>query len=211
MATSLTTSCGVPLTLIDGTDCIGDSRSIINTNIQNLGTALCTLSSITNTLNASDTSTVDLTWTSNTRTLKADVINDSIRYSHLASWQTLSASPTLSAEAVQPRIAKAWGSFNKNTGVFTEYNSFNVLSVADTSVVEKTVTFITPMKSDKYIVLLSYTYPDLQYPGNPSIPYSGYSLVVPGVRKTQTASQFKVYHYNEEQTSLEIRFVVYDY
>lgn len=73
MATPYTTSCGIALTSIDGVDCIGDSRGFINNNIQNLGTALCTLSSINNTFNANDTETIDLTWTGSTRTLLADI------------------------------------------------------------------------------------------------------------------------------------------
>jgi hypothetical protein len=44
MATPYTTTCGISLTSIDGTDCIGDSRNNINNNIQNLGTAICQLS-----------------------------------------------------------------------------------------------------------------------------------------------------------------------
>ncbi len=45
MATKITSVTCTSLTAIDGTDCIGDTRPIINNNITNLGTSLCTLSS----------------------------------------------------------------------------------------------------------------------------------------------------------------------
>jgi hypothetical protein len=78
-------------------------------------------------LNVENSDTVDLTWNASTRTLSADVNTDSIRYSHLASWQTLSGSPTLSAEAVQPRLAKAWllGSIGMNSAGATTTYAYN--------------------------------------------------------------------------------------
>jgi hypothetical protein len=151
MATPITTVTCTSLTQIDGTDCIGDSRSIINTNIQNLGTSLCTLSTINNTFNANDTQTIDLTWTANTRTLKADVQKDSIRYSNLASWQTLSASPTLSAEAVQPRLASAWVRFSVSSGVYTLHNKWNVASVSYTGSYHR-VTFTDTINTNNLII-----------------------------------------------------------
>lgn len=54
MATKYTTTCGVSLTSIDGTDCIGDSRTIINNNISTIGSTICTLSSRENALAAYD-------------------------------------------------------------------------------------------------------------------------------------------------------------
>lgn len=52
MAKPLSSIPCVSLTEIEGTDCIGDSRSIINTNVQNLGTGLCNLSNEVNTLSS---------------------------------------------------------------------------------------------------------------------------------------------------------------
>jgi len=74
--------------------------------------------------NVVNSPTINLDWNASTRTLSAVVQQDSIRYSHLASWQTLSGSPTLSAEAVQPRLAKAWllGRSGMNSaGATTDY------------------------------------------------------------------------------------------
>lgn len=50
MPLAFNTTCGLQLSTIEGTDCIGDSRTIINSNIQNIGTGLCSLSSFTNTI-----------------------------------------------------------------------------------------------------------------------------------------------------------------
>lgn len=50
MATKITSVTCTSLTAIDGTDCIGDTRPIINNNFTNLGTGLCTLSSYANSI-----------------------------------------------------------------------------------------------------------------------------------------------------------------
>lgn len=50
MATKITSVTCASLTAIDGTDCIGDTRPIINNNFTNLGTNLCTLSSYANSI-----------------------------------------------------------------------------------------------------------------------------------------------------------------
>jgi len=150
MATPYITSCGISLTSIDGVDCIGDSRGYINNNIQNLGTAICTVSGLTN-FNVQDSNTIDLTWQSSTRTLSADVKPDSIRYSQLAAWQPLSASPTLSAEAVQPRLVKAWVNFDGNT--LTIRDSFNISSISRASGFGSGVyvlTFRTPFRNSNF-------------------------------------------------------------
>ncbi len=148
MATPYTTSCGIALTSIDGVDCIGDSRGFINNNIQNLGNAICSVSGF----NVQDSNTIDLIWQNSTRTLSADVKPDSIRYSNLASWQALSASPTLSAEAVQQRVAKAWVRFDGTTTVPNITASFNVVSVTKNATGSFTINF-TPdtFKNTNYI------------------------------------------------------------
>lgn len=151
MAKSFSSISCVTLTEIEGTDCIGDSRSIINTNTENLGTALCTLSSITNTLNASDTSTVDLTWTSNTRTLKADVIDGSI------TGQKMSGNQTGSAPVYGCR---AWVNFDgsrnaagtpdtTNTDRYIRASG-NVSSVLRNGQGDYTITFTIPMQDANY-------------------------------------------------------------
>jgi hypothetical protein len=168
-------------TEISGTQCIGDSRVVINTNFENLDTKIQTLS--TNTLTLSTTSTVqfignfdpvtrriaafvrpasiDNTHLASdsvtTAKLSAQAVTtdkiapNTVRYSQLASWQTLSASPTLSAEAVQPRLAKAWVNFD-GTGTVSIRNAFNVSSVTDNNIGDYTVNFIRPMNNLGYVI-----------------------------------------------------------
>lgn len=208
------------VTEISGNECIGDSRGKINTNFSALETAICSLS--TNTINVVDTTTIDLDYTSSSRiisgTVKTDSIDsthlksnsvttskiasDTVRYSQLASWQTLSASPTLSAEAVTQRVAKAWGSIEKVGGTFTAYNSFNVLSVTDGGTKRKTVQFITPLNSNKYVVFITWMYVNGE---------TSYVTVSPGIEENQTTSQFIINHYDETQPYTRINFVVFDY
>lgn len=97
MATPYSTSCGIiALSTIDGDDCIGDSRVIINTNTQNIGNTLCTLfssicaladlqdnrvdilSAFVKSLSAKDSPTVDLSFNPHAYFLSADVVNNSL-------------------------------------------------------------------------------------------------------------------------------------
>jgi hypothetical protein len=73
-----------------------------------------------------------------------------VRYSHLASWQTLSASPTLSAEAVQPRLAKAWVNFDGSTTPPNIRSSFNVSSVVRVGTGYFLIYFIRNMPNSDY-------------------------------------------------------------
>ena len=146
-------------TVVPGTECLGDSRTRINNNFENLDTLLNTLS--TNTLTLSTTNTVQFVEPFNAATrriaafvrptsindthlasdsvttakLSAQAVTtdkiapDTVRYSQLASWQTLSASPTLSAEAVQPRLAKAWVVLNGFNSPYSILSAFNVSSI----------------------------------------------------------------------------------
>jgi hypothetical protein len=167
-------------TEILGSQCIGDSRTVINTNFENLDTKIQTLS--TNTLTLSTTSTVQFTEPFNSVTrriaafvrpasidsthLASDAVTttnlsaravttdkiapEAVRYSQLASWQALSASPTLSAEAVQPRVAKAWinfvadyfpsyGGFGLTDGQI--YSSYNVVGITVHGTGQYTINF----------------------------------------------------------------------
>lgn len=96
MATPITTIKCVSLTSIDGTDCIGDTRNVINTNVNNLGRSVCTLfstitavtadfntrivnfSAFVKSLSAKDSSTVDLFFNPHAYILSADVTNSSL-------------------------------------------------------------------------------------------------------------------------------------
>lgn len=135
-------SCNLTLP-ISGTECIGDSRVKINNNFTNLENIVCTLSASTtslsaNTINVVDSSTVDLTYNSTIRSLTATVndnslqtrhiVPDAITYSKLASLSSVGA---LSAEAVQPRLTKAWANFNGSTlAINAAYNVSSITRVA---------------------------------------------------------------------------------
>ena len=139
--------------LIDPDECIGASLPKINGNFAALSAAVCELSSVPAvdaSINVFDSPTIDLNWNASTRTLSADVKPDSIMYSNLASWQTLSGSPTLSAEAVQPRLAKAWVNFDGTTSPGTIRSQYNVSSVIRTSTGIFTVNFATPLADANY-------------------------------------------------------------
>lgn len=116
---------------------------------------MTSLSSATPRLNVVNSPTIDLSYNSSTGVLSADVKNDSIRYSQLASWQTLSGSPTLSAEAVQPRLAKAWIYFDWYTPIVIR-NSFNISSITDVQSTAGQGTFranfITSMPNNFYVL-----------------------------------------------------------
>lgn len=140
--------------LIDENECIGDSLTTINSNFSALETSLCDLTY----LNATDTNTVDLTWTPTTRTLQATVkdgsittdkvASNTIRYSQLTTWQSLSGIASLSAEAVQPRLAKAWVFFDGSTTVPTVYSSFNVAGVTRYTTGVFYIHFLVPFSTD---------------------------------------------------------------
>ena len=63
-------------TFINGTDCIGDTRAILNQNFSNLDTAICSLSS--GAINGGTTATIQTTYTPGTQTLTSDVLPSSI-------------------------------------------------------------------------------------------------------------------------------------
>jgi hypothetical protein len=156
---------------IDENECIGDSLNTLNENFISLDTEIYNLKS--STISTSDTNTISHTFIPQARLLSSNVrdnsVNaqhlannavitskiapDTVRYSQLASIQTLSASPTLSAEAVQPRIAKAWAcfSYSSTTGL-TAQSSFNISSISPLGSSKFIVYFITPMSDRNYVV-----------------------------------------------------------
>jgi hypothetical protein len=150
-----------------GNECIGDSREKINDNFSALETAVCTLS--TNTISVVDTTTIDLDYTSSSRIISGAVrtnsINDThiqnnsittnkiapdtVRYSQLASWQSLSGT-SLSAEALTQRVAKAWVNFNGTTSPPTIYSHFNVAGISKTAQGQYRINFIVPFLDAHY-------------------------------------------------------------
>lgn len=69
-------------TLINGTDCIGDSRAIINQNFSNLDNAVCALSSTG--IGVSNTSTIAMTFNPATRVISSSLIASSVSVIELA-------------------------------------------------------------------------------------------------------------------------------
>lgn len=76
MATPITSVTCMSLTRIDGTDCIGDSRQIINDNTLEIGTTLCDIAENTIYPVTSDTIIHDFDTTG--RTLSSEIRNNSI-------------------------------------------------------------------------------------------------------------------------------------
>lgn len=96
MATPITSVTCMSLTRIDGTDCIGDSRQIINDNTLEIGTTLCDIAENTIYPVTSDTIIHDFNTTG--RTLSSNVRDSSITAIKLASDSVITAK--LSAQAV---------------------------------------------------------------------------------------------------------------
>ena len=82
MPTSIPTVACLTLSAIGGQDCIGDSRTIINTNTERLGQSVCDL--LTNTIIVNDTSTINHTFNTSTRLLTSEVQNSSITNAKIA-------------------------------------------------------------------------------------------------------------------------------
>lgn len=87
-------SCIPSLSGINGTDCIGDTRSIINTNFTNIANAVCNLSSTP--ITTSNSTTIQHTFSN--RNLTSSVINGSLSAIHLADNSVTTTK--LSAQAV---------------------------------------------------------------------------------------------------------------
>lgn len=87
-------SCIPSLSGINGTDCIGDTRGIINTNFTNIANAVCNLSSTP--ITTSNSTTIQHTFSN--RNLTSSVINGSLSAIHLADNSVTTTK--LSAQAV---------------------------------------------------------------------------------------------------------------
>ena len=138
-------------TPILGTDCIGDSRSTINNNFSALDVAI---SDNRFTIQASDT--IDLSYVrtaSNYITLSADVVNNSIGLSKITVWSTVSASPTLSAEAMTSRVAAAWITFDGRTGTPGVSSAFNTLTAIKQGTGNYKIIFTQPLLDITYPVI----------------------------------------------------------
>lgn len=150
---------------ISGTECIGSSRGKIVNNFINLESEIISLSS--NTINVTDTNTIDFTYNNASRNLQASLKNNSIQPIHLqtdsvatiklsAEAVTFSKLATLDSvpatESVEPRVAKAWVVFDGTTTNPTIKASFNVASVSKNNVGDYTISFQDPIPATDYSV-----------------------------------------------------------
>lgn len=80
----------ISLTAIDGTDCLGDSRAVINSNITTIGTSISSLTLNSTTLSTTVTN-LNLLLLGNTNTLSAAItgINTSFNTSNIGLSTTL--------------------------------------------------------------------------------------------------------------------------
>lgn len=149
-----------------GSECIGTSRQKIVDNFTSLEGVVISLSA--NTINVTDSNTIDFSYSNTNRNLTAEVKNNSIESIHL---QTDSVSTnkiidlnvihsklaTIASagdeqESVQPRLAKAWVNFDGTTSPPTIRSSFNVLSVTKNSVGDYTINFTSNLNNANYSV-----------------------------------------------------------
>ena len=102
----------VSLTGIDGSDCIGDTRIIINNNVQNLGTAICNLStSVISNANTNNTSLGTLTTKVNTVSTTIISTLSTVPYARLNDGNQTGSAPIFGT--------RAWVYFNGLSGLTT--------------------------------------------------------------------------------------------
>lgn len=145
----------VSLTGIDGGDCIGDTRIIINNNVRNLGTAICNLStSVISNANTNNTSLGTLTTKVNTVSTTIISTLSTVPYARLKDGNQFGSAPIYGA--------RAWVNFNglssEATLVGSEYQckirgEGNVSKVVWVSPGVYNVRFETPLPSGNYAII----------------------------------------------------------
>lgn len=106
-------------------------------------------------------------------------------------------------QAMKSNISRGYASMDRITGAFDAYGSFNILAIADTSTKIKTVTFINPLQTNRYIVLCS----TMCQSGETS--YQAQPLWQ--IEENQTISQFIINNYDETARNFtRINFVVFE-
>jgi hypothetical protein len=140
-----------------GSECIGTSRQKIVDNFTSLESTVIALSS--QTINTTDTNTIDFTYNNTTRNLQATIKDNSIQESFL---QSNSVSTNKIADNsvtydklytdVTPKLAKAWVNFNGTTNPPTINASYNVSGVVKNSVGDYTITFENSLGTPNYSV-----------------------------------------------------------
>jgi hypothetical protein len=170
---------------ISGTECIGSSRGKIVNNFVTLETQIINLSS--NTINVTDSNTIDFVYNNSTRNLQGSLKNNSIQTIHLqtdsvatnklsAEAVTFSKLATLDsvsiAESVEPRVAKAWVVFDGTTTNPTIKTSFNVASVSKNNIGDYTISFQEPISN------LDYSVSGISRPRTSSTSNTGFGAVV---------------------------------
>ena len=150
----------MPFTLVQnilGSECIGTSRQKIVDNFTSLESTIIALSS--QTINTTDTNTIDFTYNNTTRNLQASIKNNCIEEGFM---QTNSVSTNKIVggsitydklnNGVTPGLAKAWVNFNGTTNPPTINASFNVDGVTKNATGDYTITFTNSLGTANYSV-----------------------------------------------------------
>lgn len=149
---------------ISGTECIGSSRGKIVNNFLKLETQVVNLSS--ETINVTDSNTIDFTYNNSTRNLQGSLKNNSVQPIHLqtdsvttiklsaeaVTFSKLAGTSTTPVESVKPRVAKAWVVFDGTGTNPTIKSSFNIANVSKNNVGDYTITFQNSIGTSDYSI-----------------------------------------------------------
>ena len=135
MATPITSVTCMSLDRIDGTDCIGDSRQIINSNITQIGETLCDL--VDTTIDPLNSATIAHLYDTSFRTLSSSVRDNSITANKLATDSVTTAK--LSAQAVTTdKIA---------------LSAVTTQTIANSAVTAEKINLVTSLSSNGYQIM----------------------------------------------------------
>lgn len=141
MATPITSVTCLTLNRIDGTDCIGDSRQIINNNITQIGQALCTLTN--NTITTTNTDSVQHIYNTGTRLLSTIVRDNGVTANKLATNSVTTDKIALSAVGTAQLSAGAVTQNNIALNVAGTGPAFRAYASSTTSVSQGVPTKVT--------------------------------------------------------------------
>ena len=142
---------------ISGSECIGTSRQKIVDNFTSLESTVIALSS--QTINTTDTNTIDFTYNNTTRNLQASLKNNCIEENFMQT-NSVSTNKIINGSVtydklnngVTPGLAKAWVKFNGTTNPPTNNARFNVIDVTKNAIGDYTITFANSLGTTNYSV-----------------------------------------------------------
>lgn len=170
---------------ISGTECIGSSRGKIVNNFLSLESEVISLSS--DTINVTDSNTIDFVYNNTTRNLQGSLKNNSLQPIHLqtdsittiklsaeaVTFSKLANTGSVSvAESVKPRVAKAWVVFDGTGTNPTIKSSFNIASVVRNNIGDYTITFQNSIGTSDYSIS------GISRPNTSSVNNTGFGAVV---------------------------------